>query len=132
MIAFFYASLLAIFFIFLAVNVIKGRRKNKVAMGDQGNEVMIRKIRAQANFAEYTPLFIILLYFAETAGLPAIFIHLLGVIYLFGRLIHSYGILCAEPNSNNFKFRIFGMVCTLNSIGALSLYLLVNYIISSF
>lgn len=130
-----YAAILALIYIALSVNTIKGRRKHKVTLGDADNFDMKRRIRAHANFGEYTPLFIILLALAEMNGLPTYAIHLLGGVFVLGRIMHAHSILSAETYvdgkiSANPIWRIRGMICTFNALGALSIVLIVQSILA--
>ena len=65
-----YAALAALILIMLSINVIRGRRLFSAALGDGAGPEMTRRIRAQANFIEYTPIFLIMLGFAERGGIP--------------------------------------------------------------
>lgn len=56
----FYTALLAAFYIFLSVRVVRIRRQEKVGIGDGNNVRLRRAIRAHGNFAEYVPLAVIL------------------------------------------------------------------------
>ena len=56
-----YAALLALWFVVLSLHVIRCRREARVSLGDGGNGRLQRAIRAQANFAEYVPLALVLL-----------------------------------------------------------------------
>ena len=48
------------------------RGKEKILHGDGGNPVMMRRMRAHANFVEYTPLALILIAALELAGQAAV------------------------------------------------------------
>lgn len=48
--------------------VIATRRKSGVSMGDGGEPLLERRMRAQSNAAEYLPIFLILLAIAEMQG----------------------------------------------------------------
>ena len=65
-----YAALLALMFLWLSINVVKGRRQFRVAMGHSDSFDVLRRMRAQANFAEYAPFFLLLLALAEYNHLP--------------------------------------------------------------
>ncbi|MBI1301901.1 MAG: glutathione metabolism protein [Alphaproteobacteria bacterium] len=126
-----YAALLGLMLIGLSVNVIKGRRKFGAGLGDADNIEMKRRIRAQANLAEYAPMFLILLGYAEHNGLPLWAVHVLGIIFLAGRVMHAYSVLKAEQYDQhkltaNPIWRIRGMICTFNMIGILALIILVQ------
>ncbi len=116
-----YAALLALFFIFLSIRVIRARREESIALGDGGNEKVRRAMRVQANFAEYTPLALLLIAFAEMQGLVSWMIHLLALLLLAGRLVHAYGV--SQPQEN-YNYRVTGMVLTFGTIAGSSLMLL--------
>lgn len=121
-VAAFYAGLLALLFILLSARVIGARRSGKVALGDGGNAVLLRRIRVHANFAEYAPISIVLLALAESLAAPALLLHAAGIAMVFARAIHAYGV-SSEPE--NFRFRVTGMVTTFTVIGVLALICIV-------
>ena len=59
------ASILGPLLIILSVRVIRYRRSNRIALGAKDDKQLERRMRAQANFAEYTPLALILLVINE-------------------------------------------------------------------
>ncbi|NJM12538.1 MAG: glutathione metabolism protein [Synechococcaceae cyanobacterium SM1_2_3] len=117
-----YAALLALLFVALSIRIIRLRRSLRIALGDAGNEALLRAISVHANFAEYAPLCLILLYLVEGQGAHPALLHGLGVILLTGRLSHAFGV--SQPNEN-FRFRVFGMALTFTTIITSSAYLLV-------
>lgn len=126
-----YASIVGLILIGLSINVIKGRRKFGASLGDAGNIELNRRIRAQGNLAEYAPIFIILLGFAEYNGLYNWAIHLCGIVFIAGRINHAYSLLKAEKYENqklleNPIFRISGMICTFSTIGFLAIINLIQ------
>lgn len=130
-----YASLLGFMLIGLSINVIIGRRKLGAGLGDADNMAMMRRIRAQANLTEYSPIFLIILGYAEFNGLPHWAVHLFGLVFLAGRIMHAYSLLKAEQYENHKLivkpiWRIRAMVCTFTTIGVLALIsLLLNIFI---
>lgn len=102
-----YAALLAFFYIYLSFNAIKVRRAEQISLGDNGNSVLQRAIRAHANFMEYVPFAVILLFLAEYQGLASHYCHLLGASLLIGRFFHNLGIV-----EKNLKYRQIGAVAT--------------------
>ena len=56
-----YGAVLALLFVGLSVRTCLLRRKLRVAIGDAGNEVMLRVMRVHSNFAEYVPLNLLLI-----------------------------------------------------------------------
>lgn len=104
-----YAALLALLFFALSVRVISRRRDARVGIGDGGNRLLLRSQRAQANFAEYVPLTLLLMGFAEVQGAPGWSLHLLGCLLFAGRLVHAAG-LSREPEPSGL--RVTGMSLT--------------------
>jgi uncharacterized protein len=109
----FYAALLALVFFLLSIRIIKIRRGQKIALGDAGSHALLRAIRAHANFAEYVPLCLLLLYFAESMVAAELLLHALGSCLLLGRLLHAFGV---SHTVENFAFRISGMALTFTSL----------------
>ena len=108
-----YAILLTLLFLVLSFRVIVERRGNKFAYGNNDSHRIEAKIRAQANWAEYTPIALLLLLMAELQGVGPIWLHLTGMILLIGRVTHGYGM---SVNPKNFRFRVYGMVLTVTAI----------------
>lgn len=86
-----YAGIIGLLFVLLSVLVITARGQARVSMGDGGDQLLIRRIRVQANCAEYAPLGLILLGMAELQGAPGWVVHLLGLMLLLGRVLHAVG-----------------------------------------
>ena len=128
-----YAALLGLMLIALSIYVIRSRREMKAALGDGSHNEVRRRMRAQANFTEYAPIFLILLGYAEYNGLNIFIVHLFGVVFLLGRISHAYSLLKYEQYENdkliNFpKWRVRGMICTFSTIGLLSSIILIQVI----
>lgn len=88
-----YGGALALWFFILSVRVIQGRfGAGSPSLGDGGDPVMLRRIRAHANFAEYVPLVLVLMGFLEISGVAAWGLHLMGAALLLGRLLHGYAL----------------------------------------
>ncbi len=117
----FYAACLSFLFIALTIHTIKGRRQNRVPLGDNNKYDLQKRIRAHSNFAEYTPIFLILLGVLEYLALPGYGLHLLGGLFLAARLSHAYGLTIAERYEEgkllNSKYRVRGMAGTFFAIG---------------
>lgn len=103
-----YASLAALLIVRLSLSVIKLRRKNRVSVGDGGNEQLQLAIRTHANAVEYIPITLLLLLMLELNGAPTILIHVLGGTLLVGRILHSMGL-----PEKDFKKRVLGMQITI-------------------
>jgi uncharacterized protein len=112
-----YAGLLAPLFIFLSVRVIRARRGAKVGVGDGGDKELLRRMRVQANFAEYAPFTLLLLALAESLDISVWLLHLAGLTLLAGRMSHAYGV---SQTPENFKFRVNGMGLTFTAMAVLT------------
>jgi uncharacterized membrane protein YecN with MAPEG domain len=119
-----YAALLALFFVALSVRTLRLRQRLRIAIGDAGNETMLRAMRAHSNFAEYVPLSLLLIYLVEQSGAPHALVHALGLCVLAGRILHAFGVSRIDEN---FGFRVVGMTLTLMPIIVASIRLLVFY-----
>ncbi|MBS9918263.1 MAPEG family protein [Vibrio alginolyticus] len=102
-----YANILAILIIWLAVQVIKQRRLNQIAYADGGVEALQIARSAQGNATEYIPITLILMALLEFNSAYPTWIHLTGIIFVIGRVIHAKGIL-----KKDLKKRIRGMQVT--------------------
>lgn len=104
-----YASLLGIIVIWLCFRVVKFRRIKRVEIGDGGDEVGIRHIRAQQNAVEYIPLCLILLASYELNGGNHMMLHAIGIALVIGRLIHPLWFV----NNKGISFgRFYGTALT--------------------
>lgn len=120
-----YAALLALIFFFLSIRIIKLRRLHRVALGDNGKPILTRAIAAHQNFAQYVPFSLILILLIELEGAPKLFIHVLGILLVFARCMHAYGI---SQLKENFKLRTYGMMMTLSILLFSASFLLINSI----
>ena len=66
------------------------RRKHRIAIGHGGIKHLERSMRGQANAIENMPIFLIGLLIAALMGAPAWVIHLLGLAFSIGRIMHAY------------------------------------------
>jgi uncharacterized protein len=71
----------------LSIRVMNLRRD--MPFGDGGDIAITRVIRAQANFAEYVPLALLLMGFLEVTRYSIYLLHALGVILVVARLLHG-------------------------------------------
>ena len=118
-----YAALLCLLYLYLTFRVITLRRKYRVVLGDQQQPELNRAIRAHANFAEYVPFCVLLLFLLEMKNAPHLLLQGLGLALLLGRILHAYAISqLKEP----LKFRVAGMLLTLMAMLIAALALLFN------
>jgi uncharacterized protein len=86
----------------------KVRAAEKVNFGDGGNEMLIRRMRAQSNFIEQTPLTVILVGLIELAGQGGQWLAPAAAIFIIGRIAHGIGM------DGNFKAgRPIGMLTAM-------------------
>jgi len=77
--------------LWLATRVGRVRGQEKVSIGDGGNDRLIRRMRAQANYVENTPFVLILLALVELGIGSSIWLWAVGALYLVGRILHAIG-----------------------------------------
>lgn len=92
------AGAAAIVNIWLAIRIVTIRLKAKVLIGDGGNALLTSRMRAQLNFAEYTPLVLILIALIELARGTQTWLWGAGIIYILGRVLHPFGMDKQPPN----------------------------------
>jgi len=107
------ACILAVLFIRLSFGVIRLRRHHKVGLGSGGVDDLERAIRAQANFAEYVPIALILIACLEFNGAPLWLIAIFGIAFVIGRVIHAKGMNQPPPH---FRDRVIGMKFTITTL----------------
>ena len=108
-----YAAPLAVLFIVLSARVITYRRGNAISLGDGDDAVLLARMRAQGNFAEYAPFGLILMLIAEIQGSAHVWLHICGALLLAGRLLHGINFSFAL---RDMRLRVGGMVLTLTSL----------------
>lgn len=108
-----YAALLGLLFVALSVRTLLLRRRLRIAVGDGGNKQMLRAMRVHANFAEYAPLGLLLLFMLELAGAPRALLHVLCLCLLAGRAVHAYGV---SKVAEDYRYRVFGMAMTFTAL----------------
>ena len=125
----FYAAILAIIFIGLSMRVARMRGETKIGIGAGGNPVLERRMRVQANFAEYVPFALLLLAFLEMQQHSRSLIHLLCLALIVGRIIHAYGV---SQDDEDIRFRITGIIITAAVILVAAILLLINGLRAAF
>ncbi|HIF93479.1 MAG: MAPEG family protein [Myxococcales bacterium] len=98
----FYAGLLGLLSIAIAVAVGRVRGKANVSVGDGSNLEVIAAMRRHANFVEFVPMTLILIALLELNGVGNAAIHGLGSVLLVARLSHAFGYR-ADESRNAFR-----------------------------
>jgi uncharacterized protein len=108
-----YGGLLGLLYLFLGWQVVVHRRRSKVGLGAGGDPALERAIRVHGNFAEYVPLFLLLLLLAELGGAVPWLLHVLGAVFLVSRIGHAYGL---SGSGGISRGRFFGTLFTWVSL----------------
>jgi uncharacterized membrane protein YecN with MAPEG domain len=114
------AGATALLNIWLARRVGQIRISDKISIGDGGNEALTARMRAQANFVEYTPFFLILLGLIELAIGSRTWLWVVAVIYILGRIAHGFGM--GRPHPDRLRLRMIGIIVTFLVLLGLALY----------
>ena len=93
------AGACALISIWLGLRVSHLRRTHHISIGDAGNPAVLTRMRAHANFAEYTPLFLILLGLIEASEGPQTWLWVVAILFVLGRLAHPFGMDRPAPNA---------------------------------
>lgn len=116
-----FAGVAAILNIWLAIRVGQARQKESISVGDGGNEFVIRRMRAHANYVEFTPFVLILIAVVELAhsgtGTPS-WLWIVASVYFLGRIGHGLGM----DGGTWAKGRSIGTITTMLTLLGLGLY----------
>mgnify|MGYP001550457443 CR=1 FL=1 len=93
----------------LTMNVVRLRRRHKVAIGDGDYPELQRAIRMHGNFIETVPIALLCLSVYENVVMPPFWtVHALGMMLIISRLMHVISLKTRLP-----LLRVLGMVGTL-------------------
>lgn len=112
------AAALALIHIWLSMRVSQVRRAAKIGVGDGGNEMLLRRMRAHANFTENAPFLLGLLILMELAGASTMFLWAAAIVFIVARLLHPFGM---DRKGANWM-RIAGIGGSLIAIAALAIW----------
>lgn len=112
------AGAAALINLWLAWRVSQKRLSEKVPLGDGGDAGITARMRAHANFVEYTPFVLILIALIEMAAGTSMWLWAVGVTFVLGRLLHAFGMDRPAPNA----LRIAGILATWIVLLGLGLY----------
>jgi uncharacterized membrane protein YecN with MAPEG domain len=112
------AGAAALINIWLGWRVGRRRISEKVSIGDGGNPALTARMRAHANFAEYTPFVLILIGLIELAAGTSIWLWAVGAVYLLARIAHAFGM--DRPAGS--PLRMAGILVTMLTLAGLGLY----------
>lgn len=121
-----YAALLGLLFITISFRVSLLRLRYKQGIGHGEHHDLARAVRVQANFAEYVPFALLLLFIAEWHGAPFWLLHLAGSLLFLARVLHAAGLSAYAGTSFG---RFTGILLTWSVIAFLSTILLINFLL---
>ena len=67
------------------------RLSDKIFHGDGGNTLLARRMRAQANFTEYTPIALVLIVLLNLMDINSWALGLSALAFMVGRVLHAIG-----------------------------------------
>ena len=114
------AAAAALINVWLGMRVSQLRLRHKVSLGDAGDSRVTCRMRAHANFVEYTPFFLILLALVELARGPELWLWGAAILYILARLAHPFGMDRPAPNA----LRVGAMLVTWIVLVGLAVYAL--------
>lgn len=116
-----YAALIGLLVVVLAARIVRLRMRHRVGIGDGGQPVLARAIRAHGNLIEHAPLMLLLLLIAELShALPAAGLHAAGGVIVVGRVLHAVGL---TRDAGTSPGRFLGTVLTWLALLGLALVL---------
>ncbi len=111
------AGIAALINMWLGIRCGQIRSREKISIGDGGNDALVRRMRAQANFIENAPFFLIILGLVELAAGTANWLWAVMAVFMIGRIAHGIGM-----DTDGSKGRGIGMLTTMLCIVGLALY----------
>ncbi len=115
-------GLCGLIFLALSLRVVVVRRNAGVELGDGGDTLLLGRIRAHANFAEYVPICLVLIAAVELSydEPPPVLLWVAGLSLVVVRLLHAVGMDIRRANA----WRVVGIVGTWVILAGLSLWAL--------
>ena len=104
--------------LWLGSRIAAHRRDFKVSVGDGGHEPLLRRMRAQANFIEHAPFFLILLGGLELSGANRLVLSAIALVFVPARIAHGIGM---DADADR-RWRAYGMIGSALAGVALALW----------
>jgi uncharacterized membrane protein YecN with MAPEG domain len=102
----------------LAVRCGQVRSKEKISIGDGGNDLLARRMRAHSNFAEFAPIVLILIGLLELGLGTSTWLWVVAMAFIVGRVLHGIGM------DGQDRLRGIGIMITMLATVGLGLYAL--------
>ena len=113
------AAVAALMSIWLALRVGRVRSSAKIPHGHGDNPLLLKRMRAQANYVEYTPFVVILVAVLEMSGRGGTWLVVVAGGYFLARVAHALGMdNDVAPNG----LRGIGILYTILTLLGLALY----------
>ncbi len=112
------AGAAAILNIWLMVRIGQVRTQEKIFVGDEDSEPLVRRMRAQANFVENAPFVLILIGLIELAGKGGFWLPYVAGLFILARIAHGFGM----DGAGLAKGRMFGTIVSMLSLIGLGIY----------
>jgi uncharacterized membrane protein YecN with MAPEG domain len=106
----------ALISVWLAMRIGAIRRARGISIGDGGDQALVARMRAHANFVEYAPFILILIGVIELAHGPSLWLWVASVVFLLARVAHPFGMDGVRG------CRMAGTVATLGLLIVLGIY----------
>ena len=100
------------------VRIGRVRAAEKIFVGDEDNENVIRRMRAQANFVESAPFVLILIAAIEITGKGDPWLAYVAGLFILGRVAHGFGM----DGGSLGKGRMIGTLVTMLTLLGLGVY----------
>jgi len=115
------AGAAALINIWLMIRVGQVRTSEEVSVGDGGNEKVIRRMRAHANYGESLPIILVLIAGIELAIGSETWLWAVSGLYLLGRVAHGLGM----DGGAFAKGRFVGTILTMLALLGLGIFAIV-------
>ena len=104
--------------IWLGYRVVAVRVPLKIKVGDGGNEAVLRRMRAHANFGEHAPIFLVLLAAIELADGNRSFLAIVAAAFILSRIAHGVGM----DGGTLTRWRSVGMITNTLAVAVLAIW----------
>jgi hypothetical protein len=122
-----WVSAAVILHVALVILVIRERRRTGIGLSDGGDPRLLSAIRAHGNTTEQAPYFLALLIMQYLAGVPAVWLHAFGALFIASRVFHAQGLMQSAKLSTGRTFGTLGTWASyILGIGALFTVMLLS------
>ena len=105
--------------LWIFIRIVRVRSRERIVHGDGGDPLLMRRMRAHANFVENTPLLLVLVAAIELSGKGGRWLAIVGALFMVARLAHVIGMDSPDPNPAR-AFGVAGSTATLLGLAAMA------------